>query len=235
MKRPFPIQIAIPSPCHEDWNKMTPTDKGRFCASCQKQVIDFTQWSDKELYEFFNKQQSKVCGRFRATQLNRPIAIPYQPHSRLYRLAIAAGLTLLFAQPVMAQQKSKAPLITQQAQNTNKKDKHTNIIEGVVLDSVTRRPMPHALVTLVLEEEKIRTAYTDNNGHYSISCDNDYFYDIMITTKNYRQEIIYNIYVLNDVVIVNVQLLPVTKDKTPHTTRYENKILTGEIAVPRQN
>ena len=33
----------IPNPCHEDWNKMTPEDKGRHCSVCDKVVIDFTK------------------------------------------------------------------------------------------------------------------------------------------------------------------------------------------------
>jgi hypothetical protein len=36
------FQLQIPEPCHEDWNKMTPVHKGRFCDSCEKAVVDFT-------------------------------------------------------------------------------------------------------------------------------------------------------------------------------------------------
>jgi len=28
------FQLQIREPCHEDWDKMTPVDKGRFCDSC---------------------------------------------------------------------------------------------------------------------------------------------------------------------------------------------------------
>ena len=39
--------LYIPKPCHEDWNKMTPTQQGKFCSSCSKQVIDFSLMSDQ--------------------------------------------------------------------------------------------------------------------------------------------------------------------------------------------
>ncbi len=71
------LQLSIPEPCHEDWNQMTPTDKGRFCASCQKDVVDFTNMNNAQLIKFFRKKaSSNVCGRFYNDQLNTEIPIP---------------------------------------------------------------------------------------------------------------------------------------------------------------
>ncbi|MBX2906938.1 MAG: hypothetical protein KF744_12920 [Taibaiella sp.] len=38
--------------------------------------------------------------------MNRPLSIPPQPHSRLYRIVVAMGLTLLAAEPATAQRMS---------------------------------------------------------------------------------------------------------------------------------
>ena len=71
------FQLQVPVPCHEDWNKMTPGDKGRFCDSCQKTVHDFTDMSDAQLIAFFKKPSTgSLCGRFYNDQLERDFEIP---------------------------------------------------------------------------------------------------------------------------------------------------------------
>jgi len=52
---PANILLHVPEPCHEDWDGMTPVEKGKFCGSCQKQVIDFSTMSDRERAHFFKK------------------------------------------------------------------------------------------------------------------------------------------------------------------------------------
>lgn len=60
------LKISIPTPCYEDWNKMTPDETGRHCGVCAKSVIDFTNMSDEEvkLYFLHKKERERVCGRF---------------------------------------------------------------------------------------------------------------------------------------------------------------------------
>lgn len=48
--------LYIPKPCHEDWNKMTPTQQGKFCGSCNKQVIDFSLMNDVQILNFLSHQ-----------------------------------------------------------------------------------------------------------------------------------------------------------------------------------
>jgi hypothetical protein len=71
------IQLTVPKPCDENWDNMNPVEKGRFCNSCEKQVVDFSEMSDRQIAEFFKKPTTgSVCGRFMTDQLDREIIIP---------------------------------------------------------------------------------------------------------------------------------------------------------------
>src|SRR5690606_19678350 len=103
-------QISVPQPCSEDWDKMTPHEQGRFCDSCRKCVVDFTRFTDGEVYRFFTEHKGeKVCGRINRAQLNRPIQLPYQPHNKLYRWTVAAGLALVLTSAPEMRTFAKAP------------------------------------------------------------------------------------------------------------------------------
>jgi CarboxypepD_reg-like domain len=68
------FQISIPTPCHEDWGKFTPTSTGGFCGSCQKNVIDFSAMSESQLVAYFRDlpaDNQHLCGRFRDEQLQK--------------------------------------------------------------------------------------------------------------------------------------------------------------------
>lgn len=124
-----PIQISIPTPCHENWEQMTAVDKGRFCASCEKKVFDFTNSSDREIASVL-KNTENACGRFSLTQIDRELILP-KDKSSIWIAASAAALSLLTVgtNKVLAQ----TPVNTEQHQNSN-----TRIILGKVAPS---RPM----------------------------------------------------------------------------------------------
>ena len=172
MEKSSPIQLAIPSPCSENWNAMTPDAQGKFCAHCQKSVIDFTGGSDRMLYDFFAQNNSNVCGRLRFDQLNRSINIPPQPHSKLYRIAIALGLTILVAQAHDAQARVQPPLTEQNLLTAQKNDStgaDSIIIKGQVLDE-KKEPMIGAAVTVMKPGNIIVAgAPTDIDGYFSMS------------------------------------------------------------------
>lgn len=98
------IKLSINEPCHEKWKNMTATQQGRFCASCQKEVVDFTGMSDTAMFEFFkDRQAGSVCGRFMNDQLKRDIEparkrVPWLPF--VFKVTLPA---LLLGSRAMAQ------------------------------------------------------------------------------------------------------------------------------------
>lgn len=63
--------ISIPKPCQEDWSKMTPNEKGRFCQSCSKTVVDFTKMNIEDIQTFIHHNKEKrICGHIKQSQLN---------------------------------------------------------------------------------------------------------------------------------------------------------------------
>ena len=68
------FQLNIQNPCHEVWEGFKPTPEGGFCASCQKNVIDFSRMTESQLVAYFKDLSSEnqhLCGRFRDDQLQK--------------------------------------------------------------------------------------------------------------------------------------------------------------------
>jgi hypothetical protein len=92
-----PFQIQIPVPCHENWDAMTPQEKGKFCGVCAKKVVDFSGYSKTEVVDYLQKHAAqKVCGRIPESMLDIPKQpLPAMPHAQrinLSRFAFAAML-----------------------------------------------------------------------------------------------------------------------------------------------
>ncbi len=162
-----PIQISIPQPCHENWATMTPVDKGRFCASCQKNVVDFTRSSDREILEAL-KTGGQACGRFRASQLNRELYVPKEK-SKFWAAASAAAITLLTVgvnetaaqTPIPAEQGETKSSNIDEPKTENIPDK----ISGTVVDN-DGIPIPG--VNVKISGSVAIPTHTDIDGIFSI-------------------------------------------------------------------
>ena len=83
------LSLTIPKPCHEKWDTMEVAEQGKFCASCQKTVIDFSSASDAIILSAMETNKS-ICGRLTTNQLNRALIKRIEPNST--RIWIAASL-----------------------------------------------------------------------------------------------------------------------------------------------
>lgn len=92
-KRVF--QYTIAEPCHESWAAMTPNEKGRFCNSCAKPVVDFTKMTDRQVVQFMTTATGSVCGRMHTQQLNRDFTLIEQGRQPFFSLrAVLLGTAL---------------------------------------------------------------------------------------------------------------------------------------------
>ncbi|MEE9406792.1 MAG: hypothetical protein V3V28_01830 [Polaribacter sp.] len=92
------FKITIPKPCHENWNKMSPKEKGRFCSSCAKTVVDFTKKTIEDIQNYLvENKNEQVCGHFYKKQLDAIVIeipqITFQQQLSFQKLFI---LTLFF-------------------------------------------------------------------------------------------------------------------------------------------
>lgn len=176
------LHIAIPQPCQEDWDKMTPTEQGAFCNVCSKCVVDFTRFSDSELLAYFSNPPKNICGRFDVKKLNIVTSSTPKTHSPLAKrlfwgLAMVAGIgTTLKAQSTTTNNKPSTEqepfynngAILQSSQTTSDT---TGVITGVVLDSTTNEPL--FAVSVFIEGTSIG-ASTDFDGKFKLVLPKEY-------------------------------------------------------------
>lgn len=108
-------KITIPKPCHEDWNKMTPTQKGAFCKVCSKEVKDFTKSTDQEILNTLNESESSICGHINASQLNRNLDSTPTLFQN-WKIPFAASFGLLLSASTVSGQEMLGEMVSIQKQ-----------------------------------------------------------------------------------------------------------------------
>ncbi len=169
------VKIDVPKPCSEDWEKMTANERGRHCSNCNKTVIDFSLFTDKELAAFL-KHTPHGCGRFDPHQLNRPIIFPTEnSNTFLQRALLGTALVAGIATSTQGQvnQQNTLPAKTSVSitpgsetnKNTEPKTATQHTIQGVVLSSVDSETMRDIYVIM----KGVDTVLTDSVGRFSIT------------------------------------------------------------------
>ena len=160
--------LSIPQPCQQRWEEMEYNETGKYCANCQKTVIDFSSASDAVILSALQTNKS-ICGRLSTNQLNRALIKPTEPNPT--RIWIAASLLSIIGLGTPTANAQQSPVPIEQFPNiketspdqTNKKLDKTNIT-GTVQDEMGH-PFPAAYVQV--KGTKI-AATTDVNGHFTI-------------------------------------------------------------------
>lgn len=153
---------------------MTPTERGRFCAMCTKEVVDFTRMSDAQLVKFISQTENSICGHVKQNQLNRTIAVLNEPKSQIlyrpwYERVLAATVFLFTFGSVKSQSQPNVNEIDQNQAttietyfentipNSDESNIHEIILRGVVLDSLSNDPLAFAYVECKSFNLKVQT------------------------------------------------------------------------------
>ncbi|MFT6320893.1 MAG: hypothetical protein ACJAT4_001822 [Granulosicoccus sp.] len=189
-KKPKTIRFLVPEPCSENWNEMHSLPGGRFCDNCEKTVVDFSEMANNELVRFFEKNDQKLCGRFRSDQLDKEIEFPRVPTSfqKLKSIAaIAAGLLVwngVDAQTVRTLGSIIKVEATVEKANNNKPLK--NKLKGIVKDHNGETLIG---ANILLEEDKGTT--TDIDGKFELEIPNDWeSFEITFSYMGFETQVI---------------------------------------------
>ncbi|MCB9205070.1 MAG: carboxypeptidase-like regulatory domain-containing protein [Flavobacteriales bacterium] len=174
MMRQKGIKLSVPEPCHEKWSEMTQSEKGRFCTSCQKEVVDFSILTDDQLINRLSKATGKTCGRFHRVQLDKCISPTKEVkgqnkfHLLLTSLLVFAGLRDARAQ--------SENITHQEVRVTNSQEpldemvvgelEATSVLRGTVVDSITKEPLIGASV--VFADDPTVGVTTDFDGNFTL-------------------------------------------------------------------
>ncbi|WP_129020459.1 carboxypeptidase-like regulatory domain-containing protein [Edaphocola flava] len=117
---------------------MLPEEKGKFCLSCQKSVIDFSSMSDAQIVRVLEQSSGAICGRMRASQQQRDLKM-ITPNSNWFFAVCRSAVGLMFAlgtNNAIAQEKhsNKIELVPISPADMSKIDSAKEYLMGRVTD-----------------------------------------------------------------------------------------------------
>ena len=178
-KKSFIDSIEVSSPCTEEWDQMTGTNKIRFCSHCAKDVNNISEMTRSEAMRLIHSSGGNICVRYyRDPRTDRPFFM--KPLHQIARRTpgIAAGvMTASIALSAQSYAQSagsvdparvvNAERIVNTGSGVEPAEGHRGQLRGTIVDS-NGAIIPGALVEVTNEEtgEKY-TRSTNSEGLYS--------------------------------------------------------------------
>lgn len=195
MSKDISFFVNIPLPCNESWSEMTPTEQGRFCQSCQHQVIDFTKMTDAQIVAYLSKQQGRVCGRMQNFQLNRNLHPAKVKPISWWQKTVAFVAFIISFGTIKAQETTSAEPIVETVfsdsippvQKTDSIETTQITIRGRIVDKSDKEPIFGCRVKVLGNEDK---ALSDFDGKFEISVNREVndTSQIVLLIRNMGQE-----------------------------------------------
>lgn len=186
----YAFTIQIPQPCSAGWKNMTPSEKGRHCASCAKEVVDFSQMSDTQVIDFYQSHKDqKICGHFSTRQLDRQLRLPL-PQQRYATSSVSSLSALVMlaaavtATPLAFSQESEKTPVQQEGNvilsgKVSKKNLHApGMISGTLI--LNDEGISFGMVMLKYQGTIIRRVQTDMDGNFFIQAGFNEVFDSLL-------------------------------------------------------
>ena len=178
MKRKQEFKITVPKPCNASWVSMSESSVGRYCSNCEKEVIDFRNYSHDDLQAWFSESKTKICGHFNTNQLDLITNQSLMPKASVYfkaKMLIASCIAFCTMLKTSAAERMTKHISSTYLQPKQFKeilpDKYQKplkdsliTIRGVVTDA-EKMPLPG--VSIVVKDSNI-SGVTNVKGQFSL-------------------------------------------------------------------
>ncbi|WP_443938431.1 carboxypeptidase-like regulatory domain-containing protein [Pedobacter sp. MW01-1-1] len=209
---PKSFKLTIPEPCQQNWDDMLPDGNQRHCTSCEKMVIDFASFSDKQLTDWFAKNSGNVCGRFAPGQLERA----FFPHTSFSLKRFKPGLIAasIFAFLSLPKLSSAQTIKTGVIQTDDFKGKYVEKkepvvdfvrkIRGIVVDKEDKSRLAGAVLSL--DDKRVLTT-TNMKGEFEFALPKDInTHKIELTVRFIGYESLTKSLTIKDIKPLNIEL-----------------------------
>ncbi|WP_344853226.1 hypothetical protein [Pedobacter jeongneungensis] len=201
------LQLVLTNPCTQQWSEIERADGNHHCSRCEKNILDLTAKSDKELLLFFQHKNENVCGRVLASQLNRELVLPSSKLSWHWLMPFALGAFVV--SPAQAQNLKPKALSSEQ----HPKSKSSSLpfeapyslpplsimIMGKVADNVNGRPLGGVEIRKKGDEKVL--AVTDSTGRFELRLtDRDMLSKFIFNLPGFSKAEVY----INDNIVVKL-------------------------------
>jgi hypothetical protein len=183
------LQLTIPNACHENWHTMAEVEKGRYCLSCRKNVIDFTNMSDHEILQHITSSSGNVCGRLHADQMNRNMTLQREGRLSWFKYFLRFTLPAFFISMKAEAQEVKKPEIEQtdsQKQGQKSKVEITVADEWTVKGRVLVEDSIPIFAATVTVKGTYNSTITDARGYFKLVLPNEMAVDLVVATVGYE-------------------------------------------------
>jgi hypothetical protein len=196
--------ISIKESCHEGWENMSISEKGRFCSSCKKDVHDFSNSGIEEIRRIYLENNGEVCGHIPVKLLQDQYVeqeVQKVHFSFVKKFFIAAlfcfGASLFTVDAAKASTIYKLKLSFLQLKD-NAKDSVV-MIRGVVKDKRNSELLPFVDIHVLHNDTIIARAVTDIDGAYLVKVPLQYStVDIKAVFVGYQPHMIKGVSLINN-------------------------------------